>query len=144
MRPIDADALIDEIKHITGQDTIMWFDDRRIKREQEVNMAAFIDRMPTIENMVYGPTLDAEFFRKINEFKKRAEGASGMAENYYTGIVSGLSRARRILHAPLTVPGKWIEDDFGIHCSECWTHVEERTNYCPCCGTLMEASDVGQ
>lgn len=49
MRLIDADALIDEIKYITGQDTIMWFDDRKIKREQEVNMTAFIERMPTID-----------------------------------------------------------------------------------------------
>ena len=101
-------------------------------------MAAFIDMMPAIENMVCWPKLDAEFLRKINEFKKKAEEASGMAENYYTGIVSGLTRARRILNAPVTVPGKWIEDDFGIHCSECWTHVEDKTNYCPTCGTLME------
>lgn len=51
MRPIDADALIDEIKYIAGQDTIMWFDDRKIRREQEVNMAAFIERMPTIDSV---------------------------------------------------------------------------------------------
>ncbi len=54
MRLIDADALIDEIKYIAGQDTIMWFDDRKIKREQEVNMAAFIERMPTIDPVKHG------------------------------------------------------------------------------------------
>lgn len=54
MRLIDADALIDEVKHITGQDTIMWFYDRRIKREQEVNMAAFIGLMPTIDPVKRG------------------------------------------------------------------------------------------
>lgn len=54
MRLIDADALIDEVKHITGQDTIMWFYDRRIKREQEVNMAAFIELMPTIDPVKHG------------------------------------------------------------------------------------------
>lgn len=54
MRLIDADALTDEIKHITGQDTIMWFYDRRIKREQKVNMAAFIERMPTIDPVKHG------------------------------------------------------------------------------------------
>ena len=57
MRPIDADALIDEIKYITGQDTIMWFDDRKIKRKQEVNMAAFIERMPTIDPVKHGKWL---------------------------------------------------------------------------------------
>lgn len=144
MRPIDADALIKELKHITDAyggddgDAVFTFYDPLVRRNQLVNMEEFIKRCPTIENMVYGPTMDAEYLRKINEFKKKAEEASGMAENYYTGIVSGLTRARRILNAPVTVPGKWIEDDFGIHCSECWTHVEERTNYCPTCGTLME------
>ena len=54
MRPIDADALIDKIKYITGQDTIMWFDDRKIKREQEVNMAALIERAPTIDPVKHG------------------------------------------------------------------------------------------
>lgn len=54
MRLIDADALIDEIKHITGQDTIMWFDDRNINRAQEVNMAAFIDLAPTIDPVKRG------------------------------------------------------------------------------------------
>lgn len=54
MRLIDADALIDEIKYIVGQDTIMWFDDRKIKREQEVNMCALIERMPTIDPVKHG------------------------------------------------------------------------------------------
>lgn len=54
MRLIDADALTDEIKHITGQDTIMWFDDRNINRAQEVNMAVFIELAPTIDPVKYG------------------------------------------------------------------------------------------
>ena len=57
MRLIDADALIDEIKYITGQDTIMWFDDRKIKRGQEVNMGAFIECMPTIDPVKRGKWL---------------------------------------------------------------------------------------
>lgn len=58
MRLIDADALIDEIKYITGQDTIMWFDDKRIKRKQAVNMAAFIELMPTIDPVKHGKWLN--------------------------------------------------------------------------------------
>lgn len=54
MRLIDADALIDEIKYITGQDTIMWFDDKRIKRKQAVNMADFVELMPTIDPVKHG------------------------------------------------------------------------------------------
>lgn len=54
MRLIDADALIDEIKYITGQDTIMLFDDSKTKRVQMVNMAAFIEVMPTIDPVRHG------------------------------------------------------------------------------------------
>lgn len=54
MKLIDADALIDEIKYFTGQDTIMRFYDRNIEREQEVNMAAFIELMPTIDPVRHG------------------------------------------------------------------------------------------
>lgn len=54
MKLIDADALIDEIKYFTGQDTIMRFYDRNIEREQEVNMAAFIELMPTIDPVKHG------------------------------------------------------------------------------------------
>ncbi len=66
MRLIDADALIDEIKYITGQDTIMWFDDKKIKRKQAVNMAAFIERMPTIDPVKHGEWMEQKVTHEDN------------------------------------------------------------------------------
>lgn len=38
--------------------------------------------------------------------------------------------------------GKWIYDDFGYHCSECWTRypneITDELNYCPNCGAQMD------
>lgn len=55
-------------------------------------------------------------------------------------IVMNGSVTKDIVNWPVK-RGTWIEDDFGIHCSECWHHVEEETEYCPCCGTRMEAPE---
>lgn len=38
--------------------------------------------------------------------------------------------------------GKWIHDDFGFHCSECWAmypeEITDEINYCPNCGARMD------
>lgn len=38
--------------------------------------------------------------------------------------------------------GKWIHDDFGWHCSECWAkypeEITDELNYCPNCGARMD------
>lgn len=46
------------------------------------------------------------------------------------------------------VPGRWIWDDEGYHCSECFYHAYGETgevlsghwNFCPNCGEMMEGS----
>ena len=78
MRLIDADALIDEIKYITGQNTIMWFDDRKIKREQEVNMEAFIERMPTIDAVPVVRCKDCKWWREETDHTCRKWGGASM------------------------------------------------------------------
>lgn len=41
--------------------------------------------------------------------------------------------------------GKWIFDDFGFHCSECWTRypseITDELNYCPNCGAKMDGGE---
>ena len=41
--------------------------------------------------------------------------------------------------------GKWIHDDFGYHCSECWTRypneITDELNYCPNCGARMKGEE---
>ena len=76
MRLIDADALIDEIKYITGQDTIMWFDDRKIKREQEVNMAAFIGRAQTIDAVPVVRCKECKWWREETDHTCRKWGGA--------------------------------------------------------------------
>lgn len=54
-----------------------------------------------------------------------------------------------ILNAPTMRSGKWIWDDEGYHCSECWYHaygntleiVQGEWRYCPNCGTKMVNED---
>lgn len=40
-----------------------------------------------------------------------------------------------------TRKGKWIHDDFGFHCSECWAsypeEITDELNECPNCGADM-------
>lgn len=51
-------------------------------------------------------------------------------------------------HLPTIDPvkhGEWIVDDFGFHCSECWTRypseITDELNYCPNCGARMETDE---
>ncbi len=60
--------------------------------------------------------------------------------------------AKKITHADHTADvverkkGKWIWDDEGYHCSECWFHAHGNTlecmdgtyRFCPSCGAEME------
>lgn len=71
---------------------------------------------------------------------------SDMPEDWHKGISAALSC---IYRAPLVErkKGKWIWDDEGYHCSECWFHAYGNTldcmdgtyRFCPNCGAEMEA-----
>ena len=68
----------------------------------------------------------------------------------YVWILLG-DAVRRIDNLPSAEPerkkGKWIWDDEGYHCSECWFHAHGNTlecmdgtyRFCPSCGAEMEA-----
>lgn len=127
MRLIDADALIDEIKYITGQDTIMWFDDRKIKREQKVNMAAFIERMPTIS-----PEQAADLSEYSDRLWKIAyERGKGEAVKHGEWIYKG-ARGRFPI-CECSVCGNAENAD--------WAVLGDNVNYCPHCGARMDGGE---
>lgn len=37
--------------------------------------------------------------------------------------------------------GRWLWDDEGYHCSECWYHADDATPWCPVCGAKMDGKE---
>lgn len=90
----------------------------------------------------------------IDAFKK--ELTVGESKGNYVTICSavGYEGARQILESLPSArqKGKWIWDDEGYHCSECFYHAYGNTsevycgdwNFCPHCGAWMEGEEDGQ
>lgn len=64
---------------------------------------------------------------------------------YAQGYVDGLEDGKEAM----TICGKWIYDDEGYHCSECFFHAYGNTaecydgtfKFCPACGAKMEVEE---
>lgn len=71
---------------------------------------------------------------------------SNMPEDWHKGVSASLSCLFRVPSVERK-KGKWIWDDEGYHCSECWFHAHGNTlecmdgtyRFCPNCGAEMEA-----
>lgn len=72
---------------------------------------------------------------------------SDMPEDWHKGISVAISCIYRVPSVSERKKGKWIWDDEGYHCSECWFHAHGNTlecmdgtyKYCPSCGAEMES-----
>ena len=66
--------------------------------------------------------------------------------NHYLKIACDVVRSIPSADVVERKKGKWIWDDEGYHCSECWFHAHGNTlecmdgtyKYCPSCGAEME------
>lgn len=76
----------------------------------------------------------------------RLNNDSDMPTDWHKGVSSALSCLYRVPTVqPERKKGKWIWDDEGYHCSECWFHAHGNTlecmdgtyRFCPNCGAEM-------
>lgn len=85
-------------------------------------------------------------------YKEETQGRERLSDNLYS-VVAGIFQSITILNLQQTIEerktGRWIWDDEGYHCSECFFHAYGDTlncldgtfKYCPHCGAKLEDVD---
>ena len=93
--------------------------------------------------------------RHCNEPDCRGCNLHILEQALHRGVFDSLKEEGSVVIRSELVPvrhGRWIWDDEGFHCSECWHHAYGNTGevmsgeykYCPFCGAVMEQDGDGE
>lgn len=115
--------------------------------QDKLELKSKIEKLPSAKNKAF-EEVKAELYER--EVQAQADKERYPDNEYLEGVFDGLHEAAKLMSiaVPTAKPrkGKWIDYCGGVKCDQCGFECDDpyyldEANYCPNCGTRMEAGD---
>ena len=106
-------------------------DEIRAMTDEKLAKTEYIEREAAIE-LLQGPITMSMCLSKDECISK----------NWQRGIDLVLIKAIPAADVAPVRHGRWLWDDEGYHCSECWYLTDNATPWCPVCGAKMDGGET--